>query len=62
MKTTIKDDTLYVEIPLIEPRLSNTGKTFTIASTHGIIETDTTIKHYGEIKKILLNFTASVEK
>jgi len=35
MKTTIKNNTLYIEIPLHAPRPSATGKTLTVASSNG---------------------------
>ena len=35
MKTTIKDNVLYIEIPLHAPRPSATGKTLTVASSNG---------------------------
>ena len=63
MKTAIRNGILYVEIPLIDkPRLSNTGKTYTLATTHGITETTTPFIHNGETKAILLNITVSVDK
>ena len=43
MKTTIKDNTLYIEIPLHAPRPSATGKTLTVASSNGTRETEATI-------------------
>ena len=33
MKTTIKDNTLHIEIPRHNPRPSATGKTLTVASS-----------------------------
>ena len=35
MKTTIRNNTLHIEIPLHAPRPSATGKTLTVASTRG---------------------------
>ena len=35
MKTTIKDNTLHIEIPPHVPRPSATGKTLTVASSNG---------------------------
>ena len=35
MKTTIKNNTLHIEIPLHAPRPSATGKTLTVASSNG---------------------------
>ena len=35
MKTTIKDNTLHIEIPLHTPRPSASGKTLTVASSNG---------------------------
>ena len=35
MKTTIRNNTLHIEIPLHAPRPSATGKTLTLASTRG---------------------------
>ena len=35
MKTTIKDNVLLIEIPLHAPRPSATGRTLTVASSHG---------------------------
>ena len=35
MKTTIKDNTLHIEITLHAPRPSATGKTLTVASSKG---------------------------
>jgi hypothetical protein len=43
MKATIKDNVLHLEIPLHTPRPSATGKTLTVASTHGNKETDARI-------------------
>jgi hypothetical protein len=43
MKASIKDNVLHLEIPLHEPRPSATGKTLTVASTHGNKETDARI-------------------
>ncbi len=43
MKTTIKDNTLHIEIPLHAPRPSATGKTLTVASSNGNKETEAKI-------------------
>jgi hypothetical protein len=43
MKASIKDNVLHLEIPLHAPRPSATGKTLTVASTHGNKETDARI-------------------
>ena len=43
MKTTIKNNTLHIEIPLHAPRPSATGKTLTVASSKGNQETEATI-------------------
>jgi hypothetical protein len=43
MKTTIKDNTLHIEIPLHAPRPSATGKTLTVASSNGNKPTDVQI-------------------
>jgi hypothetical protein len=43
MKTTIKDNTLCIEIPLHAPRPSATGKTLTVASSNGNKPTDVQI-------------------
>jgi hypothetical protein len=43
MKTTIKNNTLYIEIPLHAPRPSATGKTLTVASSNGNKPTDVQI-------------------
>ena len=43
MKTTIRNNTLHIEIPLHAPRPSATGKTLTVASSHGNKETEARI-------------------
>ena len=43
MKTTIKNNTLHIEIPLHAPRPSATGKTLTVASSNGNKPTDVQI-------------------
>ena len=43
MKTTIKNNTIYIEIPLHAPRPSATGKTLTVASSNGNKPTDVQI-------------------
>jgi hypothetical protein len=39
MKASIKNDVLFVEIPLNKPTPSASGKTMTVASTHGNMAT-----------------------
>jgi hypothetical protein len=39
VKTTIKDNTLFIEIPLEKPRPSASGKTLVVATTSGNITT-----------------------
>ena len=43
MKATIKDNVLHLEIPLLTPRPSATGKTLTVASSKGNQETTATV-------------------
>ncbi len=43
MKATIKDNTLYLEIPLQTPRPSVSGKTLVVATTSGNLTTSSTV-------------------
>ena len=43
MKATIKDNTLYLEIPLNAPRPSASGKTLVVATSGGNVTTAATV-------------------
>ena len=53
MKTTIKGNTLFLEIPLQAPVLSKSGKSHIVATTGGFKAADTTYK--GKPLKIAVN-------
>ncbi len=47
MKVTIEKNELVVRIPLTKPTPSTSGKTLSVASSHGNIKTDCELKGYG---------------
>lgn len=53
MKVTIKNNVLFIEIPLQNPAPSSTGKTLIVASSNGIAVTSATVN--GKAVKIGLN-------
>lgn len=53
MKTTIKNNTLFIEIPLSEPRPSGSGKTLLVATTGGAVKTSEQIN--GKALTVSLN-------
>lgn len=58
MKATIKDNILYIEIPMETPRESSTGKSLIVASTGGFEKTPLQV----EGKQLTINLTAMVKK
>lgn len=65
MKLTakIEGNELVIRVPLEEkPELSSTGKTFTVATTHGFQATEAVVKHEGKEKKIHILMNAFVKK
>lgn len=44
MKAILEGQELVIRIPITEPTLSPTGKTYSIASSHGNVKTDVMIE------------------
>ena len=49
MKVTIEKNELVIRIPMTKPTPSVSGKTLSVASSHGNIKTDCELKGYGPI-------------
>lgn len=58
MKTSIKNKTLFIEIPLNEPHPSKSGKTLIIASTHGCIQSECSVSG----KPVTISINAFIPK
>lgn len=56
MKVEITNNEVVIRLPLTKPILSSTGKTFSIASTHGWQTTETV--HEG--KRVKLNVNVAI--
>ena len=49
MKVTIEKNELVIRIPMTKPTPSASGKTLSVASSHGNQKTDCELKGYGSI-------------
>lgn len=49
MKVTIEKNELVIRIPMTKPTPSASGKTLSVASSHGNQKTDAELKGYGPI-------------
>lgn len=59
MKVSIKDRIMFIELPLNEsPKLSATGKTYVVATTHGNVQANVEV----EGKPVIIGINAYIRR
>jgi hypothetical protein len=61
MKVEVRDGKLCVEIEMQEPKLSASGKSYVVASTHGNMKSEATVSFQGQDCAITIGLNAYVK-
>lgn len=62
MKVTIENAELVIRLPLGQPKQSASGRMIVVASTHGNVLTDATLKVGGKDEQIIVGVRACVRR